>query len=387
MTGTTKTGEAARFAAGDVVALRADAKRVGPIVAIRETEGGSRYSVFFAAGDVREYDGDQLVLSSEPTTAGLEHALAQARWLAPAEFRALLTAKRLARPENDSLYSLTAARINFIPFQFKPLIRILNSDQHRLFIADEVGVGKTIEAGLILKELDSRTPLENVLIVCPKALTQKWRAEMRRFDEEFEILTSETLKYCLQETHNDGVWPARYRRAIVHLELLRNEQYLHGKDVKRGGRRHGLFTLEPPPAFSMLILDEAHHVRNTETSSYELLQFLSEHSDAAVFLSATPVHTGAHNLFALLQLLREDRFLDKATFDQIVEPNRHLVDAVGFIRSKQPNNWQELAGGALATAAATWWGQNVLGGDPRFTAWRDRLVAGGELSLNPPFSR
>ena len=95
------------------------------------------------------------------------------------DFRARITAERLSNPQADSLYSLDAARIQFIPFQFKPLLRFLRADQPRLLIADEVGVGKTIEAGLILREMQTRQDVENVLIVCPKALVFKWRTEMR----------------------------------------------------------------------------------------------------------------------------------------------------------------------------------------------------------------
>ena len=141
---------------------------------------------------------------------------------------------RLGYPQMDSIYSLHAARIKFIPFQFKPLLRFLRSDQHRLLIADEVGVGKTIEAGLILRELQSRQELRNVLILCPKALVPKWRVEMKRFDEDFRPITAETLQYCLRETHLDGTWPNQFARSIIHMELLRREEYLTGlKDVRQ----------------------------------------------------------------------------------------------------------------------------------------------------------
>ncbi len=70
-------------------------------------------------------------------------------------------------------------------------------------------MGKTIEAGLILRELQARQELGNVLIVCPKALVSKWRMEMRRFDEDFRAAERPTtLRYCLREAHLDGVWPA-----------------------------------------------------------------------------------------------------------------------------------------------------------------------------------
>ena len=80
---------------------------------------------------------------------------------------------------------------------------------------------------------------------------------MRRFDEDFRVLDSASLAYCLQETHTDGVWPEEFARAIVNYELVRGENYLAG----RAGRRRlpGLLELDPPPAFD-LVVDEAHHL-------------------------------------------------------------------------------------------------------------------------------
>src|SRR5208337_3196371 len=137
----------------------------------------------------RDYYEEQLqAFETSATFDNIIQAIRDGHWLTPEEFRARLTAARLAHPLTDNLYALHAARIKFIPFQFKPLLRLLRSDRPRLLIADEVGVGKTIEAGLILKEIQSRQKVENVLIVCPKALVTKWRAEMRRFDETFHAL-------------------------------------------------------------------------------------------------------------------------------------------------------------------------------------------------------
>ena len=189
------------FGVGSIVSLRADANRTGAIIAELPAIGGRRrFNIYHSPTRSRVYFEDQLL--PVPRSGGDEwaEALADGRFVDPVEFRARLTAMRLNNPQVDHIYSLRSARIQFIPFQFKPLLRLLRADRPRLLVADDVGVGKTIEAGLILKELSTRQRLERVLVLCPKALTTKWHAEMRRFDEDFRVLTAESLRYCLDET-------------------------------------------------------------------------------------------------------------------------------------------------------------------------------------------
>ena len=361
-----------QFNVGQSVRLIAETERQGVIIEnLPPLAGINRYSVFHSATDIRVYDETQL------------EALLKTKSLRPElssqEFLARLTASRLSHPLTDTLYALQAARIQYIPFQFKPLLRMLRSETPRILIADEVGVGKTIEAGLILKELDARQSLENVLIVCPKALVTKWQAEMRRFDEEFHILSSESLRYCLRETHLDGAWPMKYSRAIVHLELFRQSEYLLGTNGKH--TKLGLAQLDPQPHFSLVIFDEAHHLRNTETSSHYLAQLLCEASEAAVLLSATPIQLRSDNLFALLSLLRSDIFQDRATFAETIEPNRYLTQAMRHLRSRQPSDsWQQNAASSLEEAAKTFWGQQVFSQDARFTETLDSLGQDTEFS-------
>ncbi|MBI4608003.1 MAG: DEAD/DEAH box helicase [Candidatus Rokubacteria bacterium] len=362
------------FSAGDVVRLRADPTRVGSVVGIHPSSAGeTRYKVFHGPGDLREYDEDQLVadssVSSEDvlfrTLTGMPPVNAEA-------FRARLTAARLAHALIDNLYALRAARVRFVPFQFKPLLRLLRADQPRLLIADDVGVGKTIEAGLILRELQARHEIDNVLVVCPKDLCPKWRAEMRRFDENFRILTSEGLRYCLSQTHYDGVWPREWDRAIAPLQLLRRRDYLVGEE---GQRWPGLRGLDPPPRFTLLIIDEAHHLRNPGTNNYELAEVLCSVSEVVVFLSATPVQTGSQNLFSLLNLLRPDVFPDLQTFNRSVEPNRFISRAMRHVRTLKPaGEWQGHAAAHLEAAAATPWGRSTLAQNVAFAVWRTRLA-------------
>ncbi len=366
------------FELSEIVKLRADPSRQGPIIQILPPVGGSnRYVVFHAPGNTPIYTEEQLIHAEErQSSAALADALRSHDFIAPAEFRARLTAARLSTPLTDNLYSLHAARIQYIPFQFKPLLRFLRAETPKMLIADEVGVGKTIEAGLILREMQSRQEVGNVLIVCPKALVYKWREEMQRFDEDFRLLDGKALRYCISETALDGAWPPNYARAIVALELLRREEFL---DAPRRGK--GSFRdLDPAPQFSLLVVDEAHHLRTRATSSWKIAEYLCDNSEAALFLSATPVHLRSRNLFTLLNLLRPDLFTDEATFELMMEPNAHLLRTMRAIRRRQPpGNWQWRSLGELEKAVATPWGRATLRNDPRLAPWRDRLRRAKEL--------
>ena len=377
-----------RFSVGQIVQLCADPSRRGPIIEIMSPVGGmNRYRVYHSAGNTQEYFEDQIQLDTSAlsrTSGDLETALNNGDYTSADIFRARITAERLSNPQSDSIYSLRAARIQYVPFQFKPLLRFFRADQPRLLIADEVGVGKTIEAGLILREMQTRQDVENVLIVCPKALVFKWRTEMKRFDEEFRVLTPEILRYCIKETHLDGTWPSQHARGIVSLELLRMaEEYLDGKD--KDGRvkdpsKPVLFTLDPPPHFSLVIFDEAHHLRNQETNSHKAARFLCDISEAVLFLSATPVHLGSKNLYTLLSLLRPDVLQDFAVYELMMEPNAHLIRSMRHIRTRMPGEtWQSESLSAIKDAVDTEWGRQALRNDPRVVEWTSRLSCQEEL--------
>lgn len=369
------------FSPGQIVSLRVDPTREGPIIEVLPSIGGApRYRVYHGPNHIGEYDQGQLIAAAPPRpSSALLGALLDGRTLEEPVFRARVTAERLSHPQVDALYALQAARIQYVPFQYKPLLRLLRAERPRMLIADEVGVGKTIEAGLILKELQARQDIAKVLIVCPKALVGKWRMEMRRFDEEFRPLSAEALRYCLREMSVEDTWPSEYNRAIAHLELLRISDYLEGDPGKR--EQPGLLTLDPAPRWDLVIVDEAHHLRNTETNANILGRFLAEQSETLLFLSATPVHVGSQNLWQLLHLLRPELFEDQAVFEAMVEPNRFLAAALRLVRTRAPEGtWQQEAAAALLEAVRTEWGQQVLAGDPRMVEWQTRMRRSSPLT-------
>ena len=325
--------ERTSFSIGETVALRSDPQRVGVITSITPSNRATRYGVFID-GRMETLYGTQL------QTADIAPAAIGAT---VNELNARLSALQLAAPSLANLYSLQAGRIDFIPYQFRPVLQFIRADRPRLLVADEVGVGKTIEAGLLLRELQARRPLRSVLIVCSKALVveEKWHREMRRFDEDFVTLSGTDLRHCLDQTDLDGEWPERFGRAILPFSLV-TENLLFGYPTRGGARSKGLATLDTPPRFDLLIVDEAHNARNTDTNLYQGLRLLADNAEAVVLLTATPVQLGTGDLFSLLNLLRPDLVIDRPTFERMAEPNSEINAAIAAIRSGHAG-WQNEA--------------------------------------------
>lgn len=344
------------FAIGATVALRSDPARIGVITGVTPSNRETRLSVF-NDGRLETWYLSQVVAAD--LAPGAVHATLD-------EFSARLTALQLSEPSIANLYSLQAGRIDFIPYQFRPVLKFVRADRPRMLVADEVGVGKTIEAGLLLRELQARRPLRSVLIVCSKALVveEKWHREMRRFDEEFVTLASDDLRYCLDQTDIEGEWPDRFSRAILPFSLV-NDNLLQGFGQRGGGRGPGLSTLDTPPRFDLLIVDEAHNARNSDTSLHQGLRLLADNAEAVVLITATPVQLGTGDLFSLLNLLRPDLVIDRPTFERMAEPNEAINAAIAAIRGAS-DGWQAAARGHFQEAAATDWGRAMLAPSPEF---------------------
>ena len=352
------------FTPGELVALRSDPKVVGAVMEVVKGPGEARY-VVFCNGRKTQYYASQLVPApaDEPV----------AELVSPETFNARLTALHLQQPGLSSLYSLHAARIDFIPYQFRPVLKFIRSDRPRLLIADSVGVGKTIEAGLILRELQARQEVRTVLIICPRSLVvdRKWQTEMRRFDEEFVHLDGDDFRHCLRETDANGVWPERFSRAIIPSSLF-TEALLEGTEGRGRTAVPGLLKLDPPPRFDLVIVDEAHHIHNEDTLLHRGVRFLTAKAEAAVFLTASPIQLNSDNLFVLLNTLRPDLVIDRKTYEDMAEPNPHINRAAHLLRFGQ-NGWQKDAAKALQNAAETRWGHSILLQDPRYADLQQTL--------------
>ena len=356
------------FLLGQLVFVKSNPTLKGAVVGLLTGSQESRVRVF-VDGNVQTYYASQLQIEEQPDD--------DFQPLSCDQFHAYLTALQIRHPSLSTLYSLNAARVDFIPYQFRPVLKFIRSDRPRLLIADSVGVGKTIEAGLILRELQARRDIKSILIICPRPLVteRKWDSEMKRFDERFTHLDGKSLRYCINEMDLDGTWPERHQRVILPYSLF-DKVLLHGSGkTDKQKRVKGLLDLDPPPRFDLIIVDEAHHIRNTDTYSHQAVRFFCDHAEAAVFLTATPIQLGSHDLFVLLNTLRPDLIQDQESFKHMAEPNSFINKAVNYIRSQDPE-WKAQATQSLDEAAVTAWGRAILRYNPEFNRIRRRLTEG-----------
>jgi ATP-dependent helicase HepA len=352
------------FKVGDLVALRSNPAVVMPVIEVLPGSPECRYRVFHNNTKETFYES-QL---HAPVIAETER-----KTLSAPELRAYLTSLQILSPSTANLFSLRTGRVQFVPYQYRPVLKLIRSDRPRLLIADEVGVGKTIEAGLIIKELQARMDLSKVLVICPKTLVaeRKWFIEMKRFDEHFTALDGSMLRHCLQETHLEGEWPDLYSKSIVPFSLFDSDLLL-GRSGRGGRSDLGLLNLDPPPKFDLVIVDEAHHIRNSETYLHQGVRYFCENADAVLFLTATPVQLGSDDLYTLLNVLRPDLVMDHASFDQMAEPNQYINAAIQHCRGAM-EGWQSEASKSLELAAQTEWGRLFLRENPSFQSIYDQL--------------
>ena len=279
------------------------------------------------------------------------------------EIAATLTRAKLEENLTDTVYSYRASRTLFLPYQFRPVIKMLRTGSRRLLIADEVGMGKTIEAGLVWSEFEARGQADRVLVVCPSGLVDKWQTEMReRFGFEAQALGREGLDDLLDRVETDR-FPRRYH-AVCSLQRLRVWEH-----------RERLADLSPH--FDLIVVDEAHALRNTATRSFALGSLLSDWADMLLLLSATPLNLGTDDLFNLLQLLEPGDFFDKHTLQVQLEPNAVLSGIYRDAADKRAPAAALLA--RLESIRRMDYGPALTG--RREFSELDRLLRGGELTV------
>lgn len=204
------------------------------------------------------------------------------------------------------LQSPFRAGIRLDAYQLEPLRKALRLPRVNLFIADDVGLGKTIEAGLIVRELLLRKRIREIVVACPPSMLLQWREELdSRFGLRFEILDKDYVQRVRRE-RGFGVNPwTTHSRFLVSHRLLIDENYAGPLAA----------WLDPFRPGSLLILDEAHHAAPSSGARYAIdshitraIRELAPRFEHRLFLSATP-HNGHSNSFsALLEILDPQRF-------------------------------------------------------------------------------
>jgi len=198
---------------------------------------------------------------------------------------------KLAHTYNKIL-SLSNSRTRILAHQVESTHRIVNSLKQRFLIADEVGLGKTIEAGLVIKEMIYRQSYTRILIVCPASLMFQWQNEMEsKFNEKFTIMDRKVLRKAEKTSGENGNPWKVHHKVIVSLDFIKNKNF--EEDLNRC-------------SWDAVIFDEAHRLRrdfNTSTLAYSMAEVISTKTKSLLLLSATPFRGKLEELFYLIGLI------------------------------------------------------------------------------------
>ena len=218
--------------------------------------------------------------------------------------------------EDEPLLGVWNSAIQVHPYQLEPVLRALEMPRVSLLLADGVGLGKTIQSGLVLEELLLRRRIRRILVVCPAMLQRQWKYELRRkFNLEFEVIDSDSTFQLRRRLGIDtNPWKA-FPRIITSMDYLRMpdvlQQFLQASGAGPDAESNGGHT-SPHAPWDLLIVDECHHFApqsgtraSQRTEMLREIRFLFEHR---IFASATP-HNGKTVCFTgLLELLDPIRF-------------------------------------------------------------------------------
>jgi superfamily II DNA or RNA helicase len=269
-------------------------ERIGEVIKLDERSASTIVKVAFEEGPVKDYVSPPTKI--EKILAPLEQ-LQNNRLDSPLNFDLHYEAIRLSLAyAYDHLLSLSFTRTNLEPYQVEAVYKTLNTYKHRVLIADDVGLGKTIETGMILKELALRGFAQRILIIVPAPLRFQWQRELRdRFDESFIIYDSayvETLRNFLPKDAN--VWEAN-ARVITSLDFVKKEEVLN--ELER-------------TTWDVIIFDEAHKLSATKYGDkierslrFRVAQALYDKTNSLILLTATPHKGDPFAFYSLLTLL------------------------------------------------------------------------------------
>ena len=327
------------IAPGTFVRLRRDPERAGVLLTGEKDAAGTRMvNVRFVNGQEKWIPYSAL----EPVPASVESLsdrFAGGRFVRPDWLRRTLTRLRVTGRLSEVVYSMEATETDFYAYQFKPVIKLMSSPTDALLIADEVGLGKTIEAGLVWTELRARLDCDRLLVVCPKTLCQKWQDELAmRFGVEARIGDAKAVLDAMTRAREAG----RGYALVCSMQGLRPPRGWDDHDteneVKRGSARRDLARFldeasDGEPLIDLLVVDEAHHMRNPATLLHRFGRLANSVASHRLFLSATPIHLRNRDLHSLLSMVDPDTFEFERTLSELIETNAPIIAARDLLLS------------------------------------------------------
>lgn len=318
---------------GTFVRLRQDPARAGILLEGEKHAAGTRMvQVRLADGQAKWLPFS--ALEPVPSTAeGLWDRFSGGRFVEPGWLRRTITRLRVTGRLSEVVYSMEATETDFYAYQFKPVVKLMNSPTDALLIADEVGLGKTIEAGLVWTELRARLNCDRLLVACPKTLCQKWQEELaRRFGVDAQIADAREVLNILKKARDTG----RGFAVVCSMQGLRPPRgWDNDESENEGGRPSSRRDLarfldeesDGEPLIDLLVVDEAHHMRNPDTLLYRFGRLANSVAGHRLFLSATPIHLRNRDLHSLLAMVDPDTFEFENTLNELVETNAPIVAA------------------------------------------------------------
>ncbi|HTL90156.1 MAG TPA: SNF2-related protein, partial [Leptolyngbya sp.] len=280
-----------------------------------------------------------LELCGEPE--GLFELLEQGKFSGADDLRRILTFEKLKGQLTNIFYSMESSKTDFYPHQFKPVLKFLESPVGRLLVADEVGLGKTIEAMYVWKELQARADARRLLILCPAILREKWQDDLRqRFNIVAKLTNAQEL---LEEVKH--VLQSQYQHPFVCIASIEGiRPSTEWEDETNTDARAELArlidhnpTIEDIGLFDLVIIDEAHYLRNASTATHRLGQLVRDASRHLLLLTATPIQTQSTNLYQLLKIISPEDFFDEKIFDQMQAANAPLIQALRAMWGQPPD--------------------------------------------------
>lgn len=258
------------------------------------------YKVFDAStGTVYKVGEERLVADSDSSRCDENY------------LRFITTLSKIKNEMSDGLLTPISSGIIPLPHQLHALKKALRTNQVRYILADEVGLGKTIEAGMIIEELKARGLIKRVLVVCPTGLVTQWFIEMReKFHEHFQVILPSDYDTIRRLTNSKDVY-GTFDYVISPMDSVKPiERHVGWSDEKVNAYNQERIYSIINSGWDLIIIDEAHKIAgsSSEVARYKLGQFLSEASPYLLLLSATPHNGKTEPFLRLIRLLERDAF-------------------------------------------------------------------------------